>query len=161
MTIERKWMALLAAMALAACKGSAPPPPPAVGPLARWLPEKADAFAGGALETKEAFARREYTKGAARISVTVARVPTTQAQFDEWTRTSAAYPPAILEVPPGTTTGFYACAGVRPDGWQLCDLHIQTRSGFHVEVMGNGTATRPDLEQLMRGIPLRGMADAP
>ena len=62
---------------------------------------------------------------------------------------------ATLDVPAGTGNGFYQCtAGARPS----CDLLIELRSGVHLELRSAGTATRADVDDLARGLPLRALA---
>jgi hypothetical protein len=78
------------------------------------------------------------------MEVTVALQSMTADEYQEWERQARGYPPAkvgLLEA-----SGFFTCAG-DGDG-APCDLHVQTREGLHVEVMGGGRATRADLEEL-------------
>jgi hypothetical protein len=59
-------------------------------------------------------------------------------------------------LPPSDALGFFTCGD--PSGRAACDLHVQLRAGYHVEVMGGGTATRADLEQLMVAVPMGALA---
>jgi hypothetical protein len=45
-------------------------------------------------------------------------------------------------------------------GRAACDLHIQLRAGYHVEVMSSGTTTRADLEQLLAAVPMGALVAA-
>jgi hypothetical protein len=100
--------------------------------------------------------RRTYTRGGARVTVTLARYAMSSDQYDEWVRTSVAgYAQAALDVPPGSGNGFYQCAEQAPS---KCDLLIQLRAGAHLEVRGDGAATRADVDAVARGLPLRALA---
>jgi hypothetical protein len=124
------------------------------GVPAAALPDDVATFVASPLVSAQGFSRRRYARGAISIEVTIARSPVDDAGYAEWVRQAGAYPTATLDVPPGSASGFYSCGD---DGGHAaaCDLHIQTRSGFHVEMMGAGRATRADLDDLVRHLPLR------
>ena len=65
------------------------------------------------------------------------------------------YPVATLDLPASEALGFFTCSD--PAGRAACDLHVQLRAGYHVEVMGGGTASRADLEQLMVAVPMTAL----
>jgi hypothetical protein len=120
------------------------------------LPETIASFSAGALVVGEGFLRRDYRRAAVAIDVTIAPDPMDDEQYQHWVEMSAEYLPMSLEAPEGA--GFFDCAG--PEAQQPCNLHIQLRAGFHVEIMGGGTATRTDLTDLLRGLPLCVLAAA-
>jgi len=180
MLARRRWrpIPLLAALALGgACPrsdaGRAPVPEAAAAArpleaasggalaarLARALPDGAPPFTAGPLlvEAKDGYARRRYERGAVAAEITVAARPQTAAEFADWEAQSRDYPQAALALPPSAANGFFTCAGPGTQG--ACDLHIQMRAGFHVEVMSGGHATRADLDQLMARIPLAALVD--
>ena len=164
------------ALAVGACSGQPGSAPSASGAVAlsatetarsasldRFLPETRAPFVAGAMVRGDGWARRGYSRGELRIDVTVVTRATTPSRsdvgYEEWLRQVAGYPRATLDVPDGAGIGFYSCDG---DGEQArCDLHVQLRNGAHVEVMGNGRASRADLEELAQRLPLRALAAAP
>jgi hypothetical protein len=157
--------ALWLATAAAACRRppEAPPAPPsstaAATPRASGdgLPDL-PGFAAGAPTRGAGYARRTYTRGAARIDVTLARMPMSPDDYARWVAAStASFPQAALELPAGDGNGFYQCTGEPPA--ERCDLLIQLRAGVHVEIRGGGTSTRADVDALARGLPLRALAD--
>jgi hypothetical protein len=79
------------------------------------------------------------------MEVTVALRSMTVEEYQEWERQSRGYPAAELSIP--QANGFFTCAG--DAGAAPCDLHVQTRAGLHIELMGGGRATRADLERLV------------
>ncbi len=130
------------------------PPAPAVTAGALELPEVAG-FAAAAPDRGSGFVRRTYTRGPARVQVTLARMPMADDDYARWCAASAGFPQADLSVPATAANGFYQCTdGDRPS----CDLLIQLRAGFHLEVRGGGTTTRADVDALARGLPLRAWA---
>ena len=144
--------AAVACSAPCGCSGR-PPAPAAASPS---LPDVIPSWSAGPLQAREGYVRRTYTRGAARVTVTLARYQMSPDQYDEWVRTSeAGYPQAALDVAPGSGNGFYQCAEQAPS---KCDLLIQLRAGAHLEVRGEGAATRADVEALARGLPLRSLA---
>ncbi len=124
--------------------------------LASALPDRAGAFTAGPLLRAAGFVRRAYTGGDRRVEVTLAGCASTPEGYAAWVEQSRPYPAAPLDVPEGEGSGFYPCSG--SDQGERCDLHIQLRAGYHAELMSNGTATRADLEELLRGIPLRALS---
>jgi len=123
------------------------------------LPASLPPFAAEPLQTTPQFVRRRYSRGETHVEVTVGRMAAMSGpRFDEWVRMSADYPQAALDVPPGGGTGFYECTGAGPA--ERCNLHIQLRDGFHVELMSDGSATRDDLDRVAAGLPLRQLATA-
>jgi hypothetical protein len=142
---------LLAVAAAAAAWGcrARPAQPPS-------LPEAIPSWTSGPLTTGEGWVRRTYARGSTRVNVTLARFAMSAAQYDEWVRTSVAgYPQAALDVPPGSANGFYQCAEASED---RCALLIQLRAGAHLEVRGEGTARRQDVDAIARALPLRALA---
>jgi hypothetical protein len=93
------------------------------------------------------------------ITLTLGEMP--GHRLEQWKQTSAGfdYPPAALDAPPDAASGFWDCSGARDA--QVCDLHAHTRGGVHIEVQSGGTATRADVEALLRGIPIRAIAARP
>jgi hypothetical protein len=165
------WTRLALAMAVAAtgCGGGATPggtAPAAVAlpsaggggaALERFLIEMRAPFAAGPMVRGQGWLRREYARGPVRIDVTVAAQSMAPGSWDEWSRQVRDYPQASLDVPRGEGSGFYSCDG--DSAGAHCNLHIQLRSGFHVELM-SVQATRADLDELARLLPLRGLAAA-
>jgi hypothetical protein len=123
--------------------------------LARFLPDRAGAFSGGALTLGDGFLRRRYSREGTQIEVTIGGAEVADVSYERWIEMSAGFPPAKLGVPPESASGFYDCSG--PGEGQTCNLHIHLRTGQHVEVMGGGTATRDDLDQLLDGLPLAAL----
>ena len=110
-----------------------------------------DSYASGPLVVGDGWTRRSYTRGGVSVEVTIARRPVTGEEYQDWERQSRGYPAAAVGIP--AASGFFTCAG---DGEAApCDLHIQTRAGLHIEVMGGGRAPRADLELLFARLPLR------
>jgi hypothetical protein len=129
---------------------------PSVDELGGALPESAGPFAGGPLVRAHGFVRRTYGGGDRRIEVTLATHASTDEGYAAWVVQSGSYPAASLDLPEGSGSGFYTCSATSRG--ERCDLHIQLRAGYHVELMSNGTAARADLDELLRGIPLRTLA---
>jgi len=171
-------VATAAAVAVAGCRREPPAPPlpspapPSPGtapaavaksrddagdlaPLERALPAIAGAFRGGPLDRHDGFVRRRYARGATRIEITVAYRPQRGDEYQQWMTAARDYPLATLDLPPSEASGFFTCAD--SGGRDACDLHIQLRAGYHVEVLGGGTATRADLEQLMSAAPMAAL----
>jgi hypothetical protein len=131
----------------------APAPPaaaPALAPGTLALPD-VPGFAAGPPQPGAGFVRRGYARGTARVQVTLARMPTSDADYRRWVADSASFPQAALPVPAAEANGFYQCAGGEPPS---CDLLIQLRGGFHLELRGGGTTSRADVDALARGLPL-------
>lgn len=125
------------------------------------LPADAPPFAAATpVQFGQHYRRRAYVSGAERVEITIARFgkdPGANA-FDQWVAGSASYPQAQLSLPASEANGFFSCASDLADA--ACDLHIQLRAGFHVEVMGNGRVPRRDLMELMTHIQLGGLSDS-
>ena len=97
--------------------------------------------------------RRTYVRGSARVQVTLARTPLSADDYQRWQSASAGFPQADLGVPAADANGFYQCNdSAKPS----CDLLIQLRTGFHLELRGGGTTSRADVDALAHGLPLRG-----
>jgi hypothetical protein len=117
----------------------------------RALPDSAPPFAAGPLLRAQGYARRTYARAGVPIEVTVAARPVGADEYVQWVGQSRAYAQATLALPPSEANGFYTCSGA------ACDLHIQLRSGYHVELMGGGRATRADLDALVARLPLQAL----
>jgi hypothetical protein len=128
--------------------------PAAVAQEQPALPDIAG-FTSGPVETTAEALRRTYTRGPARVAVTLARLAMTDPQYAEWVKTStASFPQATLPVAAQDGNGFYQCdaTGAR------CDLLVQLRSGVHLELRGGGTSARGDVDAIAQGLPLRYLA---
>lgn len=150
-------VAVCAALGCTRPKPAAPPPapPPPVAALA--LPD-VPGFAAGPPAPGEGFVRRTYSRGRARLQVTLARMPMSADDYQRWVTDSAAFPQAELGVAPDRANGFYQCSdGAAPS----CDLLIQLRAGFHLEIRSGGTASRADAGALARGLPLPAWTASP
>jgi hypothetical protein len=123
--------------------------------LGRYLPDRAGSFVAGPLLLESGFVRRSYTRGVTTVGVTIADAGGAAVSYDDWLKMSAGYVQASLDTPPGSAAGFYTCTGPRDTG--QCDLHIHCRAGYHLEVMGGGGASRADLDEVMRSVPLRAL----
>jgi hypothetical protein len=130
---------------------------PAVGSaLLKYLPDHSGSFTAGALETMPGYVRRLYSHGRAKISATIAEPGKTPISYDDWVKMSAPSPAVTLDVPANLGAGFYDCSG---NGTQeLCNVHIHLKAGYHIELMGEGTAFKEDFDDLLRGLPLRELA---
>lgn len=126
--------------------------------MERALPAAAGAFRGGPVERHDGFVRRRYVRGDTRIEITIAYRPQRGDDYQQWVTAARAYPLATLDLPPTEALGFFSCG--EPADRAACDLHIQLRAGYHVEVMSSGTATRADLEQLMVAVPMGALVAA-
>jgi hypothetical protein len=150
--VSRRALVAIALMMMGAhaCHQSSPQP---------VLPDRIGPFTAGPLTLQGGASQRTYATRDARITVTLARFPMTAEQYDDWVRTSVAgYPQAALDVPAGAGNGFYQCTG---DPRPSCDLLIQLRAGVHVEIRGNGTSSRADVDAIARGLRLRAMSSPP
>ena len=123
--------------------------------MERALPAVAAAFRGGPIERHDGFVRRRYERGATRIEITIAYRPQRGDDYQQWVTAARDYPVAALDLPPSEALGFFTCADA--SGRAGCDLHVQLRAGYHVEVMSGGTASRADLEQLMVAVPMAAL----
>jgi hypothetical protein len=143
----------LALVAVVACsRGSAPPHAAPLGSPGLALPD-ATGFAAEPPVPGDGFVRRTYARGGARIQVTLARMPMTADDYQRWVVGSAAFPQADLGVPASDANGFYQCADAQPPS---CDLLLQLRAGYHLELRGGGSSSRADVDALARALPLRG-----
>ena len=122
------------------------------------LPASAPPFgAEGPITLGPGLARRVYRSKSRRVEVTVAPMGKEPGAYERWVASSADYPQAPL--PPSEANGFFSCSAgdSRVAG---CDLHIQTRSGFHVEIMGDGHVSRDDLIALLSHFRLTDLSDS-
>lgn len=141
---------------------SVTPPPPDVAEVATIdagaleLPASIPGFTSGPLTVADTYSRRTYSRGAASVTVTLARLPMDAAGYARWVRQSEdGYPQAVLDVPEGTGNGFYECAD---DAATRCNLLVQLRSGIHLEIRAEGAATRADVDAIAKGLPMRSYA---
>lgn len=160
---------LLASMILGCRRPGEPPPsveapkPALVVPAAAAhaplaLPE-VDGFAAGATSRNAGYVRRTYTRGGARLDVTLARMPMSTDDYAGWVKMStASFPQVTLDLPSMDANGFYQCSDGSPPS---CDLLVQLRVGLHLEVRGNGTSSRGDVDALARGLLLATLASRP
>jgi hypothetical protein len=121
--------------------------------IAEALPEQAGPFTASAMMSDPRFVRRTYSRGAARISVTIAIPDITPLAYEDWVRMSADSPQVTLNVPANSGAGFYDCAGKDLRG--SCNVHIHFRAGYHVELMGEHAAYRAEFDDLLAALPLR------
>jgi hypothetical protein len=105
--------------------------------------------------TGPGWVRRRYKRGGARIDLTLARTAQPPGGYDAWVAMSRGYVQAALDAPPADANGFYQCTELPAPS---CDLLIQLRSGIHVELRGNGSSSRDDVDALAAALPLRALA---
>ena len=162
-------VALLLAAIAVGCRGpsGAPPsaasakpavvaPAPVAAATALALPE-VNGFVAGVSSRAAGYVRRSYTRGGARIEVTLARMPMSPEDYASWVKMStASFPQVALDLPAEEANGFYQCSDGPPAS---CDLLIQLRAGVHLELRGGGTSSRSDVDALARGLPLRQLAN--
>jgi hypothetical protein len=123
------------------------------------LPAAAPPFeAATPVQFGQSYFRRVYVSGAERVEITIARFGKDPGAYERWVAGSANYPQAQLSLPAAQANGFFSCASALADA--ACDLHIQLRAGFHVEVMGNGRVPRRDLTALMTHVQLGALSDS-
>ena len=128
-------------------------------PFDEILPETAAPFSAPApIQFGAGFFCRAYVSGAERVEITIAYFGQEPGAFERWVAGSMNYPQAALALPAAQANGFFSCASELADA--PCDLHIQLRSGFHIEVMGNGRVPRRDLSQLMTHVQLGSLSDS-
>lgn len=170
-----RWTVVVFVVALG-CKAKAPSPSspprqattvePAASPallaakraIETVLPETASPFtAATPVHYGKGYVRRAYANGNKRVAITIARYGQDPGAFERWVAESANYPQAQLSLPTALAGGFFSCATKLADS--PCDLHIRLRSGFHVEVMGNGQVPRADLAQLVTHVKLAELTD--
>jgi len=148
-----KVLVLFATSSAPGCQRVPPAPPMQV---AFDLPDAIPGFTAGLREPGDGWLRRTYSAGATHITVTLARHGMDDAAWNDWVKMSTAgFPQADLELPPGAANGFYQCDDRAPD---RCDLLIQLRDGVHVEIRGGGTSSRHDVDAIRRGLPLAALA---
>ena len=124
--------------------------------LIRLLPDHATPYVSASpVQVGDGFVRRTYASGDRRVEITVARMGGTAPSFEAWVTGSRDFPQLVLPVAPDQANGFFTCASEA-----VCDVHIQFRSGFHVEGMGNGRVPKADLIHLLANLPLATLADA-
>jgi hypothetical protein len=120
------------------------------------LPASVPGFTGGPATIADTYTRRTYTRGGASVTVTLARLPMDAAGYARWvTQSEDGYPQATLDVPAGEGNGFYEC---QDDAATRCNLLVQLRSGFHLEIRAEGSATRADVDAVARSLPMRALA---
>lgn len=141
-----------------ACTSAAKTPPPAAEDgRPSLLPDRAGPFrAVGPLVAGDGFRRRTYAMGKQSVEVTIARMPTGPDAYQNWVLGSQGYAALGLPVSPALASGFFTCAD---DTGSVCDAHIQFRSGFHVEAMGNGRVGKADLARLLASLSLARLTD--
>jgi len=126
--------------------------------IEKVLPDAASPFtAATPVHYGKGYVRRAYASGDKRVAITIARYGQDPGAFERWVAESANYPQAQLSLPEALAGGFFSCASELANS--PCDLHIRLRSGFHVEVMGNGQVPRRDLAQLMTHVKLAELTD--
>lgn len=157
-------LALLALPSFATCRGrqAAVGPPEAAAPShvadtvpqGLALPNHLAGFVGGPIARGPTWMRRRYTRAATHVDTTVAVTQQPPGAFEGWLAMSrAGYPQAALPAPSGEVNGFYQCSDGPPPS---CDLLIQMRSGVHLELRGDGTSSRGDVDALAGALPLAG-----
>jgi hypothetical protein len=123
--------------------------------VAAPLPERIATFDAGTLVSGDGFSRRTYSRANAHVTVTLAHIDLGAAGYDRWVRQSEdGYPQARIDVPDGAGNGFYECTGV---GMARCNLLIQLRNGAHLEIRGDDTTSRTDVDAVAAGLPLRDL----
>ncbi|HEX7505398.1 MAG TPA: hypothetical protein VF550_01420, partial [Polyangia bacterium] len=123
------------------------------------LPDVAPPFAAAApIDFSQGHVRRAYISGPKRVEIAIARFGMDAGAFERWVAGSASYPQAQLALPAAQANGFFSCSSDLADS--PCDLHIQLRSGFHVEIMGNGHTPRHDLVEFMSHIQLDALPNS-
>jgi len=157
-------LGLATALVLFSCRAAPsvvrPVPATDAGPFALLLPDDAPPFvATTAVRMGDGFVRRTYGAGDKLLELTVARMSGEAGAYERWVAGSRDYLQVALPVGADQANGFFTCADA--DRGRACDLHIQFRSGFHVEGMGNGRVPKEDLVRLLGRLNLAVLADAP
>jgi hypothetical protein len=143
---------------------SAVPPPPPGSPAppaertdtAISLPDALGAFAAvDAPARGPGWVRRSYRRRHVQIEVTLARTVLPPGGFEAWLAMSEGYPQAKLDAPASDANGFYQCVSFPMSS---CDLLVQLRSGVHIELRGNGSSSRADVDALAAALSLRSLA---
>jgi hypothetical protein len=153
-------LTLLVGVVLLGCTARRPSPPaptPKSLPPARVIADASEyqaqalqpifGYTVGPLTVGDDWIRRTYFRAGAQIEVTLALRMLNGGEYEEWYQQARHYPPAWLPFPTDQSIGFFTCAG--DGGVPPCALHGQTREGLHMEVSGDGLATRADLENLL------------
>jgi hypothetical protein len=162
--LARSTFGVLAAASVAIACRRAPPATSVTAPPPSWSPPSPSklvlpevvGFEASPQVDGPSYVRRRYSRGRARIEVTLARMPMSPEAWAEWIATSTvSFPQAALDLPADEANGFYQCSdGATPS----CDLLIQLRVGFHLEIRGGATTSRDDVDALALGLPLRALA---
>jgi hypothetical protein len=138
------------------CKRARETPHLVPGPEDLALPDKLAGFSAmSSPVTGPGWVRRRYKRAGARIDVTIARTAQPPDGYDAWVAMSRGYVQAALDAPAADANGFYQCTELPAPS---CDLLIQLRSGVHLELRGNGSSTRADVDALAAALPLRALA---
>jgi hypothetical protein len=128
---------------------------PKAAHVAASLPERIATFDAGPLVSGDGFSRRTYSRANAHVTVTLAHIDLGADGYDRWLRQSEdGYPQAKLDLPAGAGNGFYQCADV---AMARCNLLIQLRNGAHLEIRGDETTVRSDVDAVAAGLPLRDL----
>jgi hypothetical protein len=136
--------------------GGSPAPSAARADAGVSLPDGLGAFAAvDAPALGPGWARRSYRHGLVQIEVTLARTQLPTGGFEAWLAMSQAFPQAKLAAPASDANGFYQCVSFPTES---CDLLVQLRSGVHIELRGNGSSHRADVDALAAALPLRALA---
>jgi hypothetical protein len=163
MSHQTAWAALCAIGLCGGCSTRKGPAVPVDAGAFQWeasLPSELPPFTVGPLESgRPDWVRRTYSGDGLALSVTVARAPSTPDAYAGWTQMSREYPQVELPLAPDAGNGFFSCGSKEETA--ACDLHVQLRSGFHVEVFGGSKATRAQLQAFARRLPWQQLAAAP
>lgn len=124
-----------------------PSPETALPRRAAGFVAEGDASSGGA--SSDGAAHAVFTRGTARIHVTLAAYPLTDEAWSSWLAASASFPQARLPWAADVANGFYQCDEDTPPH---CDLLVQLRAGFHLELRGGKTSRRADVDDLCAGL---------
>jgi hypothetical protein len=112
--------------------------------LAASLPERIATFDTGPLARGDGFTRRTYSRANAHVTVTLAHIDLGPGGYDRWVKQSEeGYQQAKLDLPAGAGNGFYQCVDAM---MSRCNLLIQLRNGTHVEIRGDDTTMRADVD---------------
>jgi hypothetical protein len=131
--------------------------PRARPPRPQALPEIAG-FTASPLSRGDDWFRRTYARQRTRITVTIGLFEVDDGGFERWVQQSRPYPQADLGLPEHLANGFYEYAGGDPPA---CNLLVQLRAGAHIEIRGDPTATRAEVDDIAAGLPLGALATAP
>ena len=145
---------VLVALILTGCAQKAKSLPPRAAPddtvAESPLPDKLGSFVGGVSTPAGSAVRRTYRRAATTITVTLAQFPMNSAQYAHWVKISTdGFPQAKLDLPGAEANGFYQCTDAG-----RCDLLIQLRAGIHVEIRGDGSSSRADVDEIAHALNL-------